>query len=191
MTGTPRGPLPRRALALALFLAPLVVAAAAPARDVPSAGPPPRPVQARDVASRMARAEDLLRDGRLGAETAALQDDILDLIDALIAFHQDAGGAPATQAVAARDGAGVQVQGQATGRPEAPAEESRLPSGAGPGGFRLDDQSVEGDWAPALPERERVAVFDAFRTGRLPQRYRSMLRAYSTRLAADGSGREG
>jgi hypothetical protein len=139
----------------------------------------------------MARAEELLRDGRLGGETAALQDDILGLIDALIVLHQAAGGAPATQAASARAGAGAQVQGQATGRPEAPAEESRLPSGRGPGRFQLSGEPAEGDWAPALPERDRVAVFDSFRTGRLPHRYRSMLRAYNTRLASDEFRPEG
>jgi len=133
------------------------------------------------LAGTMTTAATMLEGGTTGPATTEVQADVVRQLDALIALHEQAGSG----------GRSVQGEGEprsqkpsgATGAPLKPAEESVLgPSGWAPGASRaaIDDA---GTWLPGLPPAEQKKVTETFSAGKLPPRYREVLRQYNRRLA--------
>ncbi|MFW6188958.1 MAG: hypothetical protein ACOC7T_00865 [Planctomycetota bacterium] len=175
-----RGRPTRGALRAALLAAVLALAVGAG-----TAGPSPRR-KLDEVAQRMRRAEGMLEEGRLGEPLERAQRRIVSDLDALIAAleERESGGGSRRAASGRKRRPTRPAPGVGPGRrPGRPAEESRLPPAVGREAAARPPQPVEGDWAPGLPPEERKAVADTFRTGRLPARYRELLRAYNKRLA--------
>jgi hypothetical protein len=132
-----------------------------------------------------AQAQDMLKSALTGARAQDAQRRVVDGLDALIAavgqqavVASTASGEPA-EAQSVRSGASSAV-------PIRPAEESMAsPFGPPPGPIASGGPAAAA-WLPGLPEAERKKVSDAFATGRLPARYRDLLREYNRRLAAGG-----
>jgi hypothetical protein len=130
----------------------------------------------------MTEAERLLGGGRLGAELESLQREILERMDALIQLYRPSEAAT-EQRKARSEVPGRRPGGMGTDRPVRPAEESMAGEGQWQWAHVLPSEVPEGDWAPGLPPGERQRINDTFRTGRLPGRYRQLLRQYNRRLA--------
>ena len=131
------------------------------------------------------RAEGLLRNSATGEPTQGAQREVLDGLERLVAAL-----AQKAQLTSSEPGEQGQRQvpgaGGTTAPPERPLDESVLTAG-GPGMGPLGRRAAAaGAWLPELPEAERQEVADSFTTGRLPARYRDLLRDYGRRLAAEG-----
>jgi hypothetical protein len=139
----------------------------------------PHPLQ--DLVGAMVTSSDLLRQGVTGEQTSRVQQDIIERLDGLIASLETAPGAGETAPVAQEQPGGQQPSGT-IGRPGRPAEESVL-SAPAPGRGPIQPTGPQGgEWLPQLPPTEQKRVADTFTTGRLPPRYRELLRQYSKRL---------
>lgn len=130
-------------------------------------------------------AEGLLRQGVTDERVQRVQQGVVDQLDALIAASR-------SDKTLAAGGTGKEQEpemvkpGASTGPPQKPAEESILPPGEWRYG-RMREPAEAGDtWMPELPAAERKKIADAFETGRLPRRYRELLRQYNKRLAEGG-----
>ncbi|MHC4481708.1 MAG: hypothetical protein ACYS1C_12175, partial [Planctomycetota bacterium] len=169
----------RRRLAIALTGA-LVLAACMSAGAAGAAGRPESLPQASD------RAAELLRSGVTGEPTQRLQQQILDELDRLIA---EARLKPAPPAGGPGTGGKAKMEqpGAGAGKPRKPAEESVLPTGEWQRGRLREAVEPDRAWLPELPAAERKRIADAFSSGRLPRRYRDLLRHYNRRLA-EGEG---
>lgn len=133
--------------------------------------------------------QGLLQQGDTGAGTQALQQGIVNGLDALIAAYAEQGGVPVPMP-AQKAGAKVLQEAATAGAPVKPARESVLPLGEWSFGRTRPPEAFAEAWQPRLPEAERKRISDAFRTGRLPGRYEDLLRQYNRRLAEEGSGTE-
>lgn len=133
------------------------------------------------------QAQALLQQGVTGERTQALQQEIVDGLDALIAAYRTQGGAVVP--LPPKEGQPKVLQQSATtGVPQKPARESVLPVGEWQAGRTRPPEALAEAWTPKLPEAERKKIEDAFRTGRLPRRYEDLLREYNKRLAEEGGG---
>lgn len=137
----------------------------------------------------MQEAEDLLRKGVTGQETQRVQQEIVNRLDALIAAGQRSRGFAVS--VPGKEAEPKQLApGGRTGAPDKPADESILSAGRWGYGLLREPAELEDAWMPELPSTERKVVADTFRTGRLPPRYRELLRQYNKRLAEAGRSEE-
>lgn len=135
----------------------------------------------------MEKAEALLRRGVTGRDVADVQWDVVRQLDALIAGLEEEGGSGDATQEGDREATATKPSG-ATGLPLKPAEESILsPGGWTPGVMRPTADAAEA-WLPRLPAIEQQKVLDTFSAGRLPPRYRELLRQYNKRLAEDQGG---
>jgi hypothetical protein len=133
------------------------------------------------IAGEMSRAESLLRQGAPAGEVRGAQEEVVRQLDALIGRLEIQSGGAAASAEPGQ----VELPSPAgsTGVPFKPAEQSVLPPGGPPpGALNLPGESGA-PWLPQLPEKDRQAVAEAFSAGRLPPRYRELLRSYNRRLA--------
>ena len=133
------------------------------------------------------RAEGLLRGGETGADVQRLHGDIVAQLDALIALAEEDTGFMLGAKPGEKESKALKP-GSTTAAPEKPAEESILPDGGWAYGRMRSPVELEGGWLPELPATQRKAIADAFRTGRLPLRYREVLREYNKRLAEGATG---
>ena len=137
------------------------------------------------IAQAAVEARDALERGLTGAGVREAQGRVLDGLDALIAAAEqpdtDGTGAPGGS-----DEPRATQPGAATGAPQRAADESMLSPFGPPPGLLAPEGPAAADWLPELPEAERRRISDAFATGRLPARYRELLRDYSRRLAGQG-----
>ncbi|KPK57576.1 MAG: hypothetical protein AMK73_10010 [Planctomycetes bacterium SM23_32] len=130
-------------------------------------------------------AEQMLRRGVTEDQVQAVQQEVLDGLDELIASLETEGGAASS--MPARPGEAAPSQtGGSTSPPRQPAEESAPSAGRWAPGRLREAEPVDETWLPQLPPAERQKVADTFATGRLPARYRDLLRQYSRRLAEEG-----
>ena len=135
----------------------------------------------------MGQAQSLLEQGETGGAVQRLQEDIVRRLDALIASPQAGLDMPPT--AKPREGkAQAERPAETTGPPEKPADRSTLPGGTWTYGPMRAEAEPEDAWLPRLPPTERKAIVDAFRSGRLPPRYRELLRQYNRRLAEEERG---
>lgn len=145
-------------------------------------GPAPAAGASMNAMSR--EAEALLRMGISGEQTQRLQRGIVGRLDALIALAQ---AQPAASRTAPGKGRQMPIErpGAATGAPQKPARESILPMVEWQYGRTRDVAEPGEAWLPELPAAELKKITDAFSTGRLPLRYRELLRLYNKRLAEE------
>jgi len=135
----------------------------------------------------MGQAQSLLERGETGGSVQRLQEEIVRRLDTLIASPQAGLDMPPT----AKPGEGkaqAERPGETTGPPEKPADRSTLPGGTWTYGPMRAEADPEDAWLPGLPPTERKPIIDAFRSGRLPPRYRELLRQYNRRLAEEERG---
>jgi hypothetical protein len=137
----------------------------------------------------MKEAETSLRQGKTGGQVTDAQDAAIRQLDALIAACQVEPGA-GMKAGAAEGGSPSAQPTATTALPMRPAQESVLPSGGPSAGPVRPAGELVGAWLPQLPPTEQKKVADTFTAGRLPSRYRNLLRLYNRRLAeGEGTGR--
>ncbi len=141
---------------------------------------PQRPLEA--IGHRMVSVESMLRREMSGREVQREQERILAELDRMIR-ERDPGGATAETQSGLSEIEPAITPGAETGRPDRPAEESVLPSGRWEPGRLSPAEALEGDWRADLPEAGRRTIEDTLGTGRLPARYRDLLRAYNLKLA--------
>lgn len=150
---------------------------------VRQAGTPALAWRLAPVGEGSALAGELLRRGLTGQQVQQAQQRVVDGLDALIAALERQAVLTASASSEASESRS-QRTGVASGPPVRPADESmHSPFGPAPGRI-AEEGPAAAAWLPDLPEAERKKVSDAFRTGRLPARYRDLLRDYSRRLAA-------
>ncbi len=134
-------------------------------------------------------AQALLQQGSTGERTQRVQQEVVEQLDALIAALRPE-HVIAVPVTGEEGEAELQQPGSSTAAPVRPAEESTLPAGRWGYGRLRERPQVEEAWLPELPATERKKIADAFATGRLPPRYRELLRQYNKRLAEDGPAEE-
>ena len=118
------------------------------------------------------------------ADAHKVQREILGELDQLIAALEQQGGASATLKGGTEE-SGQQRPGAKTGAPRKAAEKTTLPGGQWQFGKQRDEEDADEAWMPDLPAAEKQAVRDALEAGRMPPRYRELLREYNKRLAAE------
>ncbi len=169
--------------ALAVFM--LAAALAAPAEPAAEPGGAQGPLDELNAA--MQEAQGLLEQGETGEPVQRVQEDIVHRLDALIAFAEAGLSMPPNPKAKERM-ARAERPAETTGPPEKPAERSTLPGGTWAYGRMRAPAEAEEAWLPQLPPTERKAIADALRAGRLPPRYRELLRQYNRRLAEEEPG---
>jgi hypothetical protein len=139
-----------------------------------------------NAAASSGRAQQALADGRTGPAVQDLQaQTALAIRRAADALAPD-GGASTTKPGEPGEGE-LSRQGTRTAEPDMPSEESVLPAGDWAIGRLGRDGGVD-VWQPELPATDLKKLTDAFRSGRLPSRYRRLLQDYGRSLASGEDG---